>query len=72
MAINISIYASVKKLFVSQCFQQKYINNFDVLTFMRTVLTDKKFTSGNDYTHKKSKLMWVKKFRFLSCSKSTK
>ena len=30
------------------------INIFDVLTFiqMRTVLVDKTFTSGNDYTHK--------------------
>ena len=53
-------------------FLTKNINTFDVLTFMRTVLTDKKFTSGNDYTHKKNKLMWVKKFRFLTCSKSTK
>ena len=31
---------------------KKNINTFDVLTFiqMRTVLTDKKFTSENDYT----------------------
>ena len=34
---------------------KKKINTFDALTFMHTVLTDKKFTSGNDYTHKKSK-----------------
>ena len=33
-------------------FNKKNINTFDVLTFMqmRTVLTDKKFTSENDYT----------------------
>ena len=36
-------------------FNKKNINTFDVLTFMRTVLTDKKFTNGDDYTHKKSK-----------------
>ena len=54
MVINISIHDSVKKLFISQCFQQNYINTFDVLTFiqMRTVLTNNKFTSGNNYTYK--------------------
>ena len=38
-----------------QCFQQNNINTFDVLAFieMRAILTDKKFTSENDYTHKK-------------------
>ena len=36
-------------------FLTKNINTFDVLTFMRTVLTDKKFISENDYTHKKNK-----------------
>ena len=55
MVINISIHDLFKKLFMSQYFQEKNINTFDVLTFikMRTVLTDKTFTSGNDYTHKK-------------------
>ena len=33
-------------------FNKKNINTFDVLTFiqLRTVLTDEKFTSENDYT----------------------
>ena len=40
------------KSYSCDVFNKKNINTFDVLTFMqmRTVLTDKKFTSENDYT----------------------
>ena len=43
MVIDISIYDSVKKLFMSQCFQQKDINNFDVLTSIEVCADENKF-----------------------------
>ena len=46
MVINISIHNSVKKLLCYNVFNKVMSI---LLTFMRTVLTDKKFTSGNDH-----------------------
>ena len=43
MVINISIHDSVKKLFMSQCFQQKNINTFDVLTLIKVRTDENKF-----------------------------
>ena len=43
MVINISIHDSVKKSFMSQCFQQKNINIFDVLTFIQVRTDENKF-----------------------------
>ena len=41
----------------------------NVLIFMRTVLTDKKFTNGNDYTH--TKIKWMRKKKKICVSKIT-
>ena len=57
MVINIITHDSVKRLFISQRFQQKNIHTFAALTFiqMRTVLTLRRMT-----------------IKSLSCLKSTK
>ena len=46
---------------MSHCFLQKSINTFDVLTSIqiRTVLTDQKFTSGNDHVVRKIELRLI-------------
>ena len=43
MMMNISIHNSVKKLIMSQCFQQKNINTFDVLTLIKVRTDENKF-----------------------------
>ena len=54
MVMNISIHNSVKKLIMSQCFQQKNINTFDVLTLIK-VFTDKKKIKMSAHTKKSSR-----------------
>ena len=52
MVINTVFMIRLKNYSCQNVFNEENINTFDVLTIiqMRTVLTDKKLTSENDYT----------------------